>query len=104
MAELKGKEEVTFIAFNNLFGDTGGKWVSVFIAVQLVATISSYLWVGPRVTWAMANENKLWKPLSVKNKHGIPVVAVWMHVFISIILALTGSFERYYYMPVLFYN
>lgn len=93
-SELGGKEEVTFIAFNNLLGTTGGKWVSVFIAIQLVATISSYLWVGPRVTCAMANENKLWTPLAKRNLHGIPVAAVWVHVLIAIILTLTGSFEK----------
>ena len=91
---LMGKEEVTYIAFNNLLGSTGGKWVSVFIAIQLVATISSYLWVGPRVTHAMAKEYKLWQPLAKTNKHGIPVTAVWVHVFIAIALALTGSFEK----------
>ncbi|MBS1668889.1 MAG: amino acid permease [Bacteroidetes bacterium] len=94
VGQLVGKEEVTFISFTNLLGKTGGKWVSFFIAIQLVATISSYLWVGPRVTWAMAKENKLWKPLAKKNQHGIPVAAVWLHVFISVLLALTGSFEK----------
>ncbi len=93
-AAMTGKEEVTFIAFDNLLGSTGGKWVSVFIAVQLVATISSYLWVGPRVTRAMAAEYTLWKPLAKTNAHGIPVAAIWAHVGISILLALTGSFER----------
>ncbi len=91
---LQGKEEVTFIAFTNLLGVAGGKWVSVFIAIQLVATISSYLWVGPRVTAAMAREFTLWKPLAKQNRHGIPVAAVWLHVIISIVLALTGSFEK----------
>jgi basic amino acid/polyamine antiporter, APA family len=90
---LVGKEEVTFIAFNNLLGSSGGKWVSVFIAIQLVATISSYLWVGPRVTHAMAKEFVLWKPLSKTNKHGIPVAAIWANVVIAILLTLTGSFE-----------
>jgi len=94
LSELQGKEEVTFIAFDNLLGRAGGKWVSIFIAIQLVATVSSYLWVGPRVTAAMAMENKLWLPLAKKNKHGIPVAAVWLHVGISIVLALTGSFEK----------
>ncbi len=94
VGQMQNHEEVTFIAFDNLLGSAGGKWVSVFIAIQLVATISSYLWVGPRVTRAMAMENKLWQPLAKKNKHGIPVAAVWAHVFISIILTLTGSFEK----------
>ena len=94
VSQLQGKEEVTFISFANLLGSSGGKWVSIFIAIQLVATVSSYLWVGPRVTWAMARENKLWRPLAKKNQHGIPVAAVWLHVFISILLTLTGSFEK----------
>lgn len=94
VSQLVGKEEVTFISFNNLLGTAGGKWVSVFIAIQLIATISSYLWVGPRVTMAMANENKLWQPLAKKNKHGIPVAAIWVHIFISILMTLTGSFEK----------
>ena len=92
--QLAGKEDVTFISFKNLLGSTGGKWVSIFIAIQLIATVSSYLWVGPRVTMAMAKENKLWQPLAKQNKHGIPVAAVWLHVGISILLTLTGSFEK----------
>ncbi|MEO6315153.1 MAG: amino acid permease [Chitinophagaceae bacterium] len=91
---MEGKEEVAFIAFNNLLGSAGGKWVSVFIAIQLVATISSYLWVGPRVTQAMAKEYTLWQPLAKVNAHNIPVASLWLHVFISIVLALTGSFEK----------
>lgn len=94
ITQLVGKEEVTFISFENLLGSTGGKWVSIFIAIQLIATVSSYLWVGPRVTMAMAKENRLWQPLAKQNKQGIPVAAVWLHVFISILLTLTGSFEK----------
>ncbi len=92
--ELSGKEEVTFISFTHLLGSAGGKWVSVFIAIQLVATISSYLWVGSRVTAAMAKEYTLWQPLAKQNSHYIPVRAVWLHVAISIALVLTGSFEK----------
>ena len=94
VAQLAGKEDVTFISFKNLLGSTGGKWVSIFISIQLIATVSSYLWVGPRVTMAMAKENRLWQPLAKQNKHGIPVAAVWLHVGISILLTLTGSFEK----------
>lgn len=94
VTQLVGKEEVTFISFENLLGSIGGKWVSIFIAIQLIATVSSYLWVGPRVTMAMANENRLWQPLARQNKQGIPVAAIWLHVFISILLTLTGSFEK----------
>lgn len=96
--EMKNREEVTLVAFENLFGKTGGKWVGLFIAIQLVATISSYLWVGSRVTWSMANEYKLWKPLAKTNRHKIPVRSLWVYVIVSILLTVSGSFEK-----VLFY-
>ena len=94
VASLSGKEEASYISFRNLLGNEGGKWVSFFIAIQLIATISSYLWVGPRVTMAMAKEHALWQPLSKTNQHGIPVRALWLHAAISILLSLTGSFEK----------
>jgi APA family basic amino acid/polyamine antiporter len=94
VTELAGKEEVSFVAFENLLGPDGGKWVSFFIALQLIATISSYLWVGPRVTWAMSKNHSLWKGLAKTNAHNIPVRAVWLQAFISIALTLTGSFEQ----------
>ena len=92
--QLAGKVEVATIAFSNLFGPSGSRWVSFFIAVQLVATISGYIWAGSRVTHAMAKEHSLWRALRPVNSLGIPVRTVWAHVFISIALTLTGTFEQ----------
>ena len=92
--DLAGNVEVADIAFTNLFGRSGGFWVSVFIALQLVATISGYLWVGSRITFAMAQENPLWKQLAFKNANGIPVRALWAQAIISIVLTMTGTFEQ----------
>lgn len=92
--ELQNKEEVSFISFQNLWSINGGRWVSFFIALQLIATISSYLWVGPRVTWAMSGNHFLWRSLSALNPHGIPVRALWLHALISMALAFSGSFEQ----------
>ncbi|WP_394746953.1 APC family permease [Spongiimicrobium salis] len=92
--QLSGKVEVAFISFKNLLGTTGGNWVSYFIAIQLIATVSGYLWIGSRVSFAMAKDHSLWKPIAKKNKNGIPVRALWLQAFISIILTLTGTFEE----------
>ena len=94
VAQLSGKVEVVFIAFNNLFGTEGGNWVSYFIAIQLIATVSGYLWIGSRVTFAMAKDHSLWLRIAVKNKNGIPVRALWLQAGISILLTLTGTFEQ----------
>lgn len=91
---LQGREDVSYIAFRNILGDGGARWVGFFIALQLIATISSYLWVGPRVTRAMATKHHFWQKLSVSNQAGIPVRATWLHACISSVLVLTGSFEQ----------
>jgi basic amino acid/polyamine antiporter, APA family len=93
-AQLSGKVEVADIAFGNLFGATGALWISFFIAVQLIATISGYAWVGPRITYAMARDFRLWKPLARVNKNGIPVRAIFLNTAISLLLFLSGSFEQ----------
>lgn len=92
--QLMGKVEIANIAFSNLFPVNGIKWVSFLIALQLVGTISGYIWIGPRVTHAMAKDYKLWQPLAKTNHAGIPVRALWLNTGISILLTLTGTFEQ----------
>lgn len=94
VTDLSDKIEVATISFNNIFGSEGGMWVSIFIGLQLVATISGYLWVGSRISYAMAKENPLWSKIATKNKNGIPVRALWLQAIISIVLTLTGTFEQ----------
>jgi basic amino acid/polyamine antiporter, APA family len=92
--QLEGNVEVATISFSNLFPIHGKAWISFFIALQLVGTISGYTWVGPRITQAMAKEYRLWKPLASANSSGVPVKALWLNTGISIALALSGSFEQ----------
>ena len=87
------QEDVANIAFVNVLGPNGVKWVSLFIALQLIATISGYLWIGSRLTQATAKENKLWSFMAPSNKNGIPLRAIWVHTAISIGLIFTGDFE-----------
>ena len=92
--QLEGQVEVATIAFSNVFGASGSRWISFFIALQLVATISAYIWIGSRVTHAMSREHSLWKPLRKLNTQRIPIRTIWLHVAISVVLALTGTFEQ----------
>jgi APA family basic amino acid/polyamine antiporter len=94
VGQLAGKVQIADIAFGNLFGSTGALWISLFIGIQLIATISGYAWVGPRVTFAMAKDYALWKPLSQVNTQGVPVRAIVVNTAISLVLFLSGSFEQ----------
>ncbi|MFD2200739.1 APC family permease [Shivajiella indica] len=91
--QLSGKVQVATLAFGNLFGNQGVFWVSLFIGIQLIATISGYTWVGPRITNAMAKEFRFWRPLAITNQSGVPVRAIWFNTGISLILMFSGSFE-----------
>jgi APA family basic amino acid/polyamine antiporter len=94
ISQLSGQVQVADIAFGNLFGPNGALWVSLFIGIQLIATISGYAWVGPRVTYAMAKDYTLWKPLAKVNAKNIPVRAIILNTCISLVLFVTGSFEQ----------
>jgi len=90
---LSNQEDVASIAAKGFLGLNGAKWVSFFIALQLTATISGYLWIGSRVSFATAKENKLWSFMN-KSKNDIPYLALWMHACIAIVIILTGEFEQ----------
>lgn len=92
--QLMGEVEIANISFSNVFPVNGIKWISFFIALQLVGTISGYIWIDPRVTHAMAKDYKLWRPLAKTNTSGIPIRALWLNTGISILLTLTGTFEQ----------
>jgi APA family basic amino acid/polyamine antiporter len=94
VSQLSGQVQVADIAFGNLFGAGGAVWVSLFIGVQLIATISGYAWVGPRVTYAMAKDYKLWRPLAKVNGQNIPIRAIILNTGISLVLFVSGSFEQ----------
>lgn len=91
---LKGKIEVGQIVAEHMFGALGGQWASIFIALFLISSLSAMIWVGPRVTRAMADDYKLWHFLGKDNNNGIPTRAIALQAILSIGLILTGSFEQ----------
>ncbi len=91
---LQGKVEVGQIVAEYAFGFKGGITISFIIALFLISSLSAMVWVGPRVTRAMAEDYHIWRFLSKDNIHGIPVRAIWLQAAISIFMVLTGSFKQ----------
>ena len=94
LEQLSGKVEIALLSFSSVLSDSSSKWIGYFIAIQLIATVSGYLWIGSRVTFAMAKDYALWNFLAHKNSNGIPVRTLWLQAAISILLTLTGTFEE----------
>ncbi|GAB3643760.1 APC family permease [Spirosoma arcticum] len=92
--QLRNQADVAVIAFGNRFGPSVGKWVSAGIALQLVATMSSYVWIGARVTSRMAADFPLWQFFCRLNPHQIPVRAIWLQVGVTLLLLFSGTLEQ----------
>lgn len=92
--ELSGQLEIGYIAASRILGQGGGKIMGLVIALLLVSSVSSMIMAGPRVSQVMGEDIKTLKFLSVKNKNGIPVIAIIVQSCITLLLIFTSSFEK----------
>lgn len=91
---LVNEVEVGQVAASYMLGPVGAKAISIVIAVLLISSISAMIWVGPRVTKAMAEDYSLWSPLAKINRNGLPVRAIWLQWLLAAVLIVSGSFEK----------
>lgn len=68
--------------------------MALFICVALVSSVSSMMWVGPRVSATMGEDLRAFRWLSARTSKGIPVVAIAVQFVIALSLLLTSSFEK----------
>ena len=94
LGQLQGQVDVAVISLTNVLGTAGGRWVSAGIALQLIATMSSYVWVGGRVTQRMAQDFPLWHFFSKQTTQQIPVRAIWLQVSVTLLLLFSGTLEQ----------
>lgn len=94
LLQLEGQAEVAIISVQNVLGRSSMPWISAGIGLQLIATMSSYVWIGPRIIHAMAKHYSLWRWLRPLNAHDIPVRAIWFQCLVILILLLSGSLQQ----------
>jgi APA family basic amino acid/polyamine antiporter len=94
MSTLEGKIEIGFISATYIFGESGGKIMSLVITLLLVSTLSAMIWIGPRVTMVMGEDYHLLRFLARKNKYGVPVLAIWIQTGITMVLIISSTFEQ----------
>jgi APA family basic amino acid/polyamine antiporter len=92
-SEMAGQVDVGYISAFHIFGQTGGDIMGMLISFLLISSISSMVFVGPRVSQVMGEDYKLLGFLSMKNRKGIPLYAILLQSAISFVMILTGSFE-----------
>ncbi|MBR9998344.1 MAG: amino acid permease, partial [Cyclobacteriaceae bacterium] len=94
LSALEGKIEIGFISATYIFGESGGKIMSLVITLLLVSTLSAMIWIGPRVTMVMGEDYRILRFLAKKNRYGVPVLAIWVQAAITMILIVSSTFEE----------
>jgi APA family basic amino acid/polyamine antiporter len=93
MHALGGQLEVGLISGRQIFGASGGNVVAALICLGLISSVSSMVWIGPRVTVAMGEDLPGLAPLAIQTHNGVPRVAIALQAVIATILLLSGKFE-----------
>ena len=93
ISELSGQIDVGLIAGRHIFGEAGGRMVAALICIGLISSISAMMWVGPRVTMVMGEDNALLAPFARTAKNGVPVNATLLQLAVVMVLLFTQSFE-----------
>ncbi len=94
MAEMVGQVEVGYISGINVFGETGAGIIGLGISILLLSTVSSYVFIGPRIMETMGEDHQYLRILSKQNNQGIPVYAFILQLIICLVFIFTSSFEQ----------
>ena len=91
---LKGEIEIGYISSVNLFGEKSAKLISILIGLLLLSTVSSYVYVGPRIIQAIGKDYDKLSFLSKINQNGVPFNAFIIQTVISLGFILSSTFEE----------
>ena len=94
-SELANVTSPASLVATKVFGDIGGKVISIGILISVFGTLNGYLLTGPRVAYALSKDGLLpgSKVLSKVNKGSSPYNAIFLIAIIASIYALTGQFN-----------
>lgn len=93
MSALAGKVDVAVIATKAVVGDAGARAAGLLMAVGLISTVSAMTWAGPRVSLAMGEDYRMLRWFAVRNRGGIPIVALWFQTALALAMLLSASFR-----------
>ena len=92
--DMSGQVDIGYISGIAIFGSVGAKIVGLGISILLLSTVSSYVYIGPRIMQIMGEDHKFISFLNVTNKNNIPINAFFLQLAISFLFITTSSFEE----------
>jgi APA family basic amino acid/polyamine antiporter len=94
ISQMIGQVEVGYISGIKIFGSMGANIIGIGIAILLLSTVSSYIFIGPRITQVMGEDHKFLKFLAKKNNNDIPINGFIFQFIISMVFIFSSSFEQ----------
>ncbi len=93
--QLAGFESPAAEVATVLFGDVGGKIITIGILISVFGALNGYLLTGPRVAYALASQKTLpgYKFLGKLNNFGVPANATMVMALLACLYALSGQFN-----------
>ena len=92
--DMSGQVDIGYISGIASFGSAGAKIIGLGISILLLSTVSSYVYIGPRIMQIMGEDHKFISFLNVTNKNNIPINAFFLQLAISFLFIITSSFEQ----------
>jgi len=90
IGELSGKIDVGYLSAKSIFGVRGSAAMTLLICI---ASLSSMIMVGPRVTQVMGEDLTALRLFAKRNDRGVPARAIVLQSSIALFLVATSTFE-----------
>ncbi len=93
MGAMRGEVEVGFIAATAAFGELGGRFAGLVLALLLISTVSAMTLAGPRVLQVIGEDFRSLRVLARTNRDGLPYVAIVTQSLLAVAFILSSGFE-----------
>jgi APA family basic amino acid/polyamine antiporter len=93
MESMTAKVEVGAIAARAAFGEVGGRFTGLVLALLLVSTVSAMTIAGPRVLQVIGEDFSGLRFLARTNDDGIPSNAIYLQSSLTLLFILTSTFQ-----------
>ena len=91
---MEGKPDFAYIVGAEIFGEIGAELIGLSIAVILLSTISSYVYIGPRIIQIMGEDHEIIKFFKLKNNKQIPINAFGFQLCLAYLFIFTSRLEQ----------
>jgi APA family basic amino acid/polyamine antiporter len=77
-----------------IFGDRGGRIITVLSLVSLPPLVNAIMMIGTRILFAMGRDGLFWRGAAIVNAWGTPVMATLVTTAVAAVLIWSGTFQR----------